>query len=177
MIKIEENQKSEAQIRLEEKLEKDRAKLQEQIRKDQKKIQELKRKAKSIIGEMFAEYLPDYYCFEGSELKEIVDTAMIQGAVTDKIAEIRRRSDVSDPTEDSKDVSVENELKDNNSTDAPEISESESEKITEEGSYRENDTDEVTDEDDENDPDEETDEGEDDENDSYDEESQTAYLC
>ena len=45
MIKIEENQKSEAQIRLEEKLEKDRAKLQEQIRKDQKKIEELKRKA------------------------------------------------------------------------------------------------------------------------------------
>lgn len=171
MIKIEENQKSEAQIRLEEKLEKDRAKLQEQIRKDQKKIEELKRKAKSIIGEMFAEYLSDYYCFEGSELKEIVNTAMIQGAVTDKIAEIRRRSDADDSTEDSKDVSVENELKDSNSTDAPEISKPESEKITEEGPYRENDTDEVTDEDDEYNPDEETDEGEDDENDSYDEES------
>lgn len=31
--------------------------------------------------------------FEGSELKEIVDTAMTQGIVTDKIAEIRSRSD------------------------------------------------------------------------------------
>ena len=71
MIKIEENQKSEAQIRLEKKLERDKEKLQEQVKKDQKKIEELKRKAKSIIGEMFAEYLPDYYCFEGSELKEL----------------------------------------------------------------------------------------------------------
>ena len=170
MIKIEENKKSEAQIRLEKKLERDRAKLQEQVKKDQKKIEELKRKVKTIIGEMFAEYLPDYYCFEGTELKEIVDTAMTQEAVTDKIAEIRSRSDAGDSTEDSKDVSVKNELKDSNSTDTPEISEPKSEKITEEGSYRENDTDEVTDED-ENDPDEETDEGEDDENDSYDEES------
>ncbi len=64
MIKIEENQKSEAQIRLEKKLERDKEKLQEQVKKDQKKIEELKRKAKSIIGEMFAEYLPDYYCAE-----------------------------------------------------------------------------------------------------------------
>ncbi|MCR5650797.1 MAG: hypothetical protein K6F86_06400 [Lachnospiraceae bacterium] len=93
MIKIEENQKSEAQIRLEEKLESDRAKLQEQIRKDQKKIEDLKRKAKSVIGEMFAEYLPDYYCFEGSELKEIVSTAMKQEVVSNIIAEIRSRTD------------------------------------------------------------------------------------
>ena len=89
--KIMQNQKSEAQIRLEEKLERDRAKLQEQIRKDQKKIEELKRKAKSIIGEMFAEYLPDYYCFEGSELKEIIDAAMNQEIVLNKISEIRNR--------------------------------------------------------------------------------------
>ena len=156
MIKIEENQKSEAQIRLEEKLERDKVRLQEQIRKDHKKIEELKRKAKSIIGEMFAEYLQDYYCFEGSELKEIVDTAMTQEAVTDKIAEIRRRSDVSDSTEDSKDVSVENGLKDTGK-DVPEISETESEKISEEESYEEPDMD------DEN--------NEDDESDSYDEES------
>ena len=106
MIKIEENQKSEAQIRLEEKLEKDRAKLQEQIRKDQKKIEELKRKAKSIIGEMFSEYLPDYYCFEGAELKEIVDTAMTQEAVTDKITEIRSRSDAGDSAGDRRTVGV-----------------------------------------------------------------------
>ena len=33
MIKIEENKKSEAQIRLEKKLERDRAKLQEQVKK------------------------------------------------------------------------------------------------------------------------------------------------
>ncbi|MCR5747421.1 MAG: hypothetical protein K6G03_06895 [Lachnospiraceae bacterium] len=86
MIIVEENKKSEAQIRLEKKLERDKEKLQEQVKKEQKKIEELKRKAKSIIGEMFAEYLSDYYCFEGSEIKEIVDTAMIQKAVTDKIA-------------------------------------------------------------------------------------------
>ena len=97
MIKIEENQKSEAQIRLAEKLERDKAKLQEQIRKDHKKIEELKRKAKSVIGEMFAEYLQDYYCFEGSELKEIVSTAMEQKAVSDKVAEIRSRTDADDP--------------------------------------------------------------------------------
>ena len=150
MIKIEENQKSEAQIRLEEKLEKDRAKLQEQIRKDQKKIEELKRKAKSIIGEMFAEYLQDYYCFEGSELKEIVDTAMTQEAVTDKIAEIRSRFDADDSAENSKTVSVESELKDN-STDVPEISELEPEEITEDEPYEETDGDEEADEDDESD--------------------------
>ena len=37
MIKIEENQKSEAQIRLEKKLERDKEKLQEQVKKDQKR--------------------------------------------------------------------------------------------------------------------------------------------
>ena len=160
MIKIEENQKSEAQIRLEKKLERDKEKLQEQVKKDQKKIEELKRKAKSIIGEMFAEYLPDYYCFEGSELKEIVDTAMTQKAVTDKIAEIRSRSDADDSAEDSNTVSEENELKDSG-IDVPEISELEPEEITEDEPYEE------TDGDDESDSDEETDE--DDENDSYDE--------
>ena len=150
MIKIEENQKSEAQIRLEKKLERDKEKLQEQVKKDQKKIEELKRKAKSIIGEMFAEYLPDYYCFEGSELKEIVDTAMTQKAVTDKIAEIRSRSNADDSAENSKTVSVESELKDN-STDVPEISELEPEEITEDEPYEETDGDEEADEDDEND--------------------------
>ena len=160
MIKIEENQKSEAQIRLEKKLERDKEKLQEQVKKDQKKIEELKRKAKSIIGEMFAEYLPDYYYFEGSELKEIVDTAMTQKAVTDKIAEIRSRSDADDSAEDSNTVSEENELKDSG-IDVPEISELEPEEITEDEPYEE------TDGDDESDSDEET--NEDDENDSYDE--------
>lgn len=150
MIKIEENQKSEAQIRLEKKLERDKEKLQEQVKKDQKKIEELKRKAKSIIGEMFAEYLPDYYCFEGSELKEIVDTAMTQKAVTDKIAEIRSRSDTSGSAEDSNTVSVESELKDN-STEVLEISETESEEVTEEEPHDESDSDEETDSDEEND--------------------------
>jgi len=162
MIKIEENQKSEAQIRLEKKLERDKEKLQEQVKKDQKKIEELKRKAKSIIGEMFAEYLPDYYCFEGSELKEIVDTAMTQEAVTDKIAEIRSRSDAGGSAEVSKTVSAKNEMKDSGK-DVPEISETESEEVTEDEPYEE------TDGDDESDSDEETDEDE--ESDSYDEES------
>ena len=156
MIKIEENQKSEAQIRLEKKLERDKEKLQEQVKKDQKKIEELKRKAKSIIGEMFAEYLSDYYCFEGAELKEIVDTAMTQEAVTDKITEIRNRSDAGDSAGDRRTVGVKSGLKDSGK-DVPEISETESEEITGEEPYEEPDTD------DEND--------EDDENDSYDEES------
>lgn len=146
MIKVEENKKSEAQIRLEKKLERDKEKLQEQVKKDQKKIEELKRKAKSIIGEMFAEYLSDYYCFEGSELKEIVDTAMTQEAVTDKIVEIRSRSDTSGSAEDSNTVSVENEPRDRG-MDVPEISEPE----PEEEPYEESDSDEETDEDDEND--------------------------
>ncbi|MCR4849769.1 MAG: hypothetical protein K5870_00785 [Lachnospiraceae bacterium] len=152
MIKIEENQKSEAQIRLEEKLERDKAKLQEQIRKDHRKIEELKRKAKSLIGEMFAEYLPDYYCFEGSELKEIVDIAMTQETVAIKIAEIRNGSDAGDSGADSKAVIMERKLKDSG-TDTPEISETESEEITEEEPYEEADTDEEAYEDEDKDED------------------------
>ena len=117
---------------------------------DHKKIEELKRKAKSIIGEMFAEYLPDYYCFEGSELKEIVDTAMTQEAVTDKIAEIRSRSDASGSAEDSNTVS-EGNVPRGSGIDVPEISEPEPEEITEKEPYEEFDSDEETDEDDEND--------------------------
>ena len=128
MIKVEENQKSEAQIRLEKKLERDKEKLQEQVKKDQKKIEELKRKAKSIIGEMFAEYLPDYYCFEGSELKEIIDAAMNQEIVLNKISEIRNR----DSTDEA------DEYEENSSDDDADGDD-------------ENDPDEETDEDDEND--------------------------
>ncbi len=158
MIKIEENQKSEAQIRLEEKIERDKAKLQEQIRKDHRKIEELKRKAKSIIGEMFAEYLPDYYCFEGSELKGIVDTAMTQGAVTIKIAEIRNGSDAYDSGAGSKTVSVKSGMKDSGK-DAPEISETESEENTEEEPCEETDMNGYAYEDEETDEDEDKDSG------------------
>ena len=168
MIKIEENQKSEAQIRLEEKLERDRAKLQEQIRKDQKKIEELKRKAKSIIGEMFAEYLPDYYCFEGSELKEIIDAAMNQEIVLNKISEIRNRDSTDEAEQNGK--AEENEAKPNDThMIASELSDPEKDETDEADEYEENSSDDDADGDDENDPDEETDE--DDENDSYDEES------
>ena len=111
---------------------------------------------------MFAEYLPDYYCFEGSELKEIVDTAMTQQTVTDKITEIRSRFDASGSAEGSNTVSVEHELKDS-STDVPEISETESKETTEEETYEETDSYEDSYEDEESD--------DDDENDSYDEES------
>ena len=100
MIKIEENNKSEAQLRLEEKLERDKKRLQEQIRKDHRKIEELKRKARGCIGDMLAEHLPDFYCFDGDELKEIIDTAMSQKAVRDKISEIRKRPDKADESED-----------------------------------------------------------------------------
>ena len=93
MIRIDENNKSEAQIRLMEKLERDKKRLQEQIRKDHRKIEELKKKARGCIGDMFADHLPDFYCFDGEELKEIVDTAMSQKAVRDKISEIRNKSD------------------------------------------------------------------------------------
>ena len=96
MIRIDENNKSEAQIRLMEKLERDKKRLQEQIRKDHRKIEELKKKARGCIGDMFAEHLPDFYCFDGEELKEIVDTAMSQKAVRDKISEIRKRPDEAD---------------------------------------------------------------------------------
>ena len=93
MIRIDENNKSEAQIRLMEKLERDKKRLQAQIRKDHRKIEELKKKARGCIGDMFADHLPDFYCFDGEELKEIVDTAMSQKAVRDKISEIRNKSD------------------------------------------------------------------------------------
>ena len=150
MIKIEENQKSEAQIRLEEKLERDRAKLQEQVRKDHKKIEDLKRKAKSIIGEMFAEYLPDYYCFEGSELKEIVGTAMKQEVVSDKIAEIRSRTDADASDTNDELQNGEIELNDD-SVGAPELSDDDTDgEVIEESEDYENDSDEP-DGDDEND--------------------------
>ena len=61
MINIEENRRSEAQIQLAERLEKDRERLQEQIKKDHRKVEELKRRSKNCIGELFAEHLPDYY--------------------------------------------------------------------------------------------------------------------
>ena len=51
MIRIDENNKSEAQIRLMEKLERDKKRLQEQIRKDHRKIEELKKKARGCIGD------------------------------------------------------------------------------------------------------------------------------
>ena len=92
MIRIDENSKSEAQIRLMEKLERDKKRLQEQVKKDHRKIEELKKKARGCIGDMFAEHLPDFYCFDGEELKEIIDTAMTQKAVRDKISEIRKRA-------------------------------------------------------------------------------------
>lgn len=90
MINIEENRRSETQIRLAEKLEKDREKLQEQIKKDHRKVEELKRRSKNCIGELFAEHLPDYYNFEAAELKAIIDIAMEQKATVKKIAEIKR---------------------------------------------------------------------------------------
>ena len=90
MINIEENIRSEAQIRLAERLEKDREKLQEQIKKDHRKVEELKKRSKNCIGELFAEHLPDYYNFEAAELKEIIDTAMEQKATVKKIASIKK---------------------------------------------------------------------------------------
>lgn len=168
MIKVEENKKSEAQIRLEEKLEKDRAKLQEQIRKDQKKIEELKRKAKFIIGEMFAEYLSDYYCFEGAELKEIIDTAMNQEIVLNKISEIRNRAGTDEAEQDGK--AGENETKPNDThMIASELSDPEKDEADEADEYEKNSSDDEADEDDENNPDDEVDGDE--ESDSYDEES------
>ena len=165
MIKIEENQKSEAQIRLEEKLERDKVRLQEQIRKDHKKIEELKRKAKSIIGEMFAEYLPDYYCFEGSELKEIIDTAMNQESVLNKISEIRNRAGTDEAEQNGK--AGENEAKSNDThMTATESSDPEKDEAEE---YEENGSDDEADGNDENNADDET--YGDYENDSYDEES------
>ena len=42
-----------------------------------------------MIGDLFAEHLPDFYNFEAAELKEIIDTAMTQKATNDKITDIR----------------------------------------------------------------------------------------
>ena len=168
MIKIEENQKSEAQIRLEEKLERDRAKLQEQIRKDQKKIEELKRKAKSIIGEMFAEYLSDYYCFEGVELKEIIDAAMNQEIVLNKISEIRNRAGTDEVEQNGK--AGENEAKPNDThMIAAKLSDPEKDEADEADEYEKNSSADDADGDYENNPDDEVDGDE--ESDSYDEES------
>ena len=89
MINLDENVKSEAQIRLQEKLERDRKRLQEQIKKEHKQVEELKRKSRAMIGDLFAEHLPDFYNFEAAELKEIIDTAMTQKATNDKITAIR----------------------------------------------------------------------------------------
>ena len=89
MINLDENVKSEVQIRLQEKLERDRKRLQEQIKKEHKQVEELKRKSRAMIGDLFAEHLPDFYNFEAAELKEIIDTAMTQKATNDKITAIR----------------------------------------------------------------------------------------
>ena len=90
MINLDLNKKSEAQIRLAEKLERDRIKLQEQIKKEQKKIEELQKRSKALIGDVFSRHLPDYYNFEADELTQIVDTAMEQEATKKKIEEIRQ---------------------------------------------------------------------------------------
>ena len=90
MINLDLNKKSEAQIRLAEKLERDRIKLQEQIKKEQKKIADLQKRSKALIGDVFSRHLPDYYNFEADELTQIVDTAMEQEATKKKIDEIRQ---------------------------------------------------------------------------------------
>ena len=61
MINLDENVKSEAQIRLQEKLERDRKRLQEQIKKEHKQVEELRRKSRAMIGDLFEEHLPDFY--------------------------------------------------------------------------------------------------------------------
>ncbi len=96
MIKLDENVKSEAQLRLEEKIERDRKKLQEQIKKEQKRLTDLKNKSKSYIGDLFITHLPDFYYFEAAELKEIIDTAMTQKATVAKIEAIRKTADTVD---------------------------------------------------------------------------------
>jgi len=90
MINLDLNKKSEAQIRLAEKLERDRIKLHEQIKKEQKKIADLQKRSKALIGDVFSRHLPDYYNFEADELTQIVDTAMEQEATKKKIDEIRQ---------------------------------------------------------------------------------------
>ncbi len=94
MIKLDENFKSEAQLKLAEKLERDRQKLQEQIKKDHRQALEMKKKAKALIGDLFAEHLPDFYNFEAAELKEIIDTAMTQKATEKRIAAIRKAAGI-----------------------------------------------------------------------------------
>lgn len=102
MINLDVNEKSAAQIRLAEKLEKDRQKLQEQIQKDRKKIEDSKKKARSLIGDVFTRHLPDFYNFEASELTAIIDTAMGQRATKDKIAAIRKAANNPAPGEGAK---------------------------------------------------------------------------
>ena len=93
MIILDESIKSEAQLKLAEKLERDRKKLQDQIKKDHKQILEKKRKSKNLIGDLFAEHLPDFYNFEAEELKDIIDTAMTQKATEKKIVAIKKAVD------------------------------------------------------------------------------------
>ncbi len=94
MIILDESIKSEAQLKLAEKLERDRKKLQDQIKKDHKQILEKKRKSKNLIGDLFAEHLPDFYNYEAEELKDIIDTAMTQKATEKKIAAIKKAAGV-----------------------------------------------------------------------------------
>ena len=77
MINLDENKKSEAQIRMEEKLEKAKLRLQEQIKKEHRQIEDMKKKSRSLIGELFARHLPDYYNFEAAELTSIIEPAFI----------------------------------------------------------------------------------------------------
>ena len=95
MRKLEENLKSEAQLKLLEKLERDKKKLQEQVKKDHDRVEELKKQAKSSIGDLFIKHLPDFYNFDPDELSEIIDTAMKQKATRDKIAAIRKKAEAS----------------------------------------------------------------------------------
>ena len=94
MIILDESIKSEAQLKLAEKLERDRKKLQDQIKKDHRLILEKKRKSKNLIGDLFEEHLPDFYNFEAEELKDIIDTAMTQKATEKKIAAIKKAAGV-----------------------------------------------------------------------------------
>ncbi len=102
MIILDENVKSEAQLRLAEKLKRDRKKLQEQIKKDHRHIVDMKRKSKGLIGDLFEEHLTDFYNFEAAELKDIIDTAMTQKAAVNRIASIRKAAGVSEPEADEK---------------------------------------------------------------------------
>ena len=117
---------------------------------------------------MFAEYLSDYYCFEGSELKEIVDTAMNQESVLNKISEIRNRTGTDEAEQNGK--AGKNEAKPNDThMIAAELSDPEKDEADEADEYEKNSSADDADGDDENNPDDET--YGDYENDSYDEES------